>query len=96
MKNIPKTEVAMTVATSKTFAAFLDTDVSRENLDPKLRTRLVGVGNTITTLNDLVRWARERYPDHYGPDSRKSTGLPYSREVMQRLWAKYLNWSEED
>jgi hypothetical protein len=45
-------------------------------------------------LNGLVRWARERYPDHYHLDTRKPTGMPYGRDVMQKLWADYLNWSE--
>jgi len=72
-------------------AACLDTDC-----DQKLHARLVGVSGSITSLNDLVRWARERYPTHYAVDTRKPTGMPYSREAMQRLWSGYLNWSEEE
>jgi hypothetical protein len=86
----------MTQNSSKTFADFLNTSECEKACDPKLHARLVGVGGTITTLNALVRWARERHPDHYAVDTRKPTGMPYSREVMQRLWAQYLNRSEEN
>jgi hypothetical protein len=55
---------------------------------------LLFTANNINTLNGLVRWARERYPDHYHLDTRKPTGMPYGRDVMQKLWADYLNWSE--
>jgi hypothetical protein len=54
----------MTASNSHTFADFLNTSECRESCDPKLHARLVGVGDGITTLNALVRWARERYPDH--------------------------------
>jgi hypothetical protein len=83
------------VAVMKTFASFLDTDESRQGCDPKLHARLVSASAGINSLNALVRWARERHPDHYAPDPRKPTGMPYGREAMQRLWANYLAWSEE-
>jgi hypothetical protein len=82
------------MTTPKTFRAYLDTVECQQNCDPKLHAKLLFTANNINTLNSLVRWARERYPDHYHLDTRKPTGMPYGRDVMQQLWADYLNWAE--
>ena len=78
----------------RSFSEFLNTERGRECCDPKLHARLGGAG-TITTRNALMRFAHERYPDHFGPDPRKPTGKPFAREAMQQLWASYLAWAEE-
>jgi len=78
----------------KSFAEFLKTDAGQQSLDPDFRGRLNSAGASIDTLNALMRFARERHPDHYSADTRKSTGKPYGKEAMQAVWAKYLHWAE--
>jgi hypothetical protein len=40
----------------------------------------------IKTLNEFLRWMRERFPDSYG--SR------FEIRSRRALWARYLNWKE--
>ena len=58
-------------------------------MDAEFYTRLVRAGASIKSLNSLKGWAKDRYPDHYTNDWRMTTGMPYGREAMQRLWADY-------
>jgi hypothetical protein len=49
----------------------------------------------IRSLRELLKWAREPYPDRYSQDWRKETGAPCGREAMRELWARYLRWRED-
>ena len=52
-------------------------------------------GGQIASLEDLVKFAKERYPDHYAADAWKSPlDKPYGLNAMRRLWASYLHWGE--
>jgi hypothetical protein len=73
------------------FGEFIRTEGARQSCDPRITG--TGGGDTITTQNELVKFARERWPTQYPADIRKSTG-PCGREAMARLWAAYLSWSE--
>jgi hypothetical protein len=79
----------------KSFAAFLDSDDGRKHCMLELHQRLTPVAASITTLNQLLKQVKERFPSHYSPDWRVVTGAPYSREAMKELWAVYLAWREE-
>ena len=82
-------------AVLKGFKAFLATDGARQICDQKFIDRIIGANPEIETLNNLMRWTRERFPDHFHVDPRKATTKPYNKEVMARLWASYLQWREE-
>jgi len=79
----------------RTFGEFIKTEAARQSCDSQFHERITstGGGETITTQNELVKFARERWPTQYPADIRKSTG-PCGREAMARLWAAYLGWSE--
>ena len=52
-------------------------------------------GGQIASLDDLVRFAQERFPDHYAPDKWKTPlDKPYGIDAMRKLWAAYLRWAE--
>jgi hypothetical protein len=78
----------------KTFAEFMKTGAANEICDPAFLERLVASGTTVSSVNDLVKFSRDRYPEHYPADSRKSSSMPFGRLTMQRLWAAYLSWAE--
>jgi hypothetical protein len=40
----------------------------------------------ITSLSQLLKFVRERYPDYYSEDN--------GQQEMRRLWADYLQWAE--
>ena len=77
------------------FSAFVRTDACRQSWgrDERFYERLMSAD--VGSLNALKQWAKERYPDHYSSDWRKTVGKPYSREAMGRLWASYLDWKEK-
>jgi hypothetical protein len=79
----------------KSFAAFLDSDDGRKHCTLELHQRLTPVATSVTTLNLLLKFVKERFPSHYSPDWRVVTGAPYSREAMKELWAAYLAWREQ-
>ena len=77
------------------FADYMRTDAARQNCNPEFYDRFISSGCVITTLNELVKFARERWPSHFPADPRKSTGMPCGRDAMQSLWASYLSWAEK-
>jgi hypothetical protein len=79
----------------KSFAAFLDSDEGRKHCTLELHQRLTPVAPSISTLNLLLKYVKERFPSHYSPDWRVVTGAPYSREAMKEVWAAYLAWREQ-
>ena len=79
----------------KGFKAFLATDVAKGIVDQKFIDRFTGSNLEIETLNQLMRWVKERWPDHFHVDPRRSTSKPYNKEAMAKLWAAYLQWHEE-
>jgi hypothetical protein len=78
----------------KTFATYVATDHCRQKYDrdPAFYERLTAAD--IQSFNSLKAWAKERYPDHYSTDWRKTINKPYSREAMQKLWSGFLAWKE--
>jgi hypothetical protein len=78
----------------KSFSAFLDSDAGREACTLELHQRLTPAAMSITTLNQLLKYVKERFPSHYSTDWRVITGMPYSRENMRELWSVYLEWKE--
>jgi hypothetical protein len=78
----------------KTFAEFMKTGAANDICDAAFLERLAASGITVTSVNELVKFARDRYPDHYPADIRKSSSMPFGRLTMQRLWATYLSWVE--
>ena len=80
----------MDITDEGTFAAFVATDDCRQKFsrDPAFYERLTTAD--VESFNSLKAWAKERYPDHYSSDWRKTTGKAYSREAMQKLWADFL------
>jgi hypothetical protein len=78
----------------KPFSEFIRTDEGRRAGDPALLDRIAASGDSITSLNNLVKFARERFPDHYSDDPRKSLDRPCGANAMRTLWAAYLTWAE--
>ena len=46
----------------------------------------------ITSLSQLLKFVRERYPDYYRGCPRFSEDN--GQQEMRRLWADYLQWAE--
>ena len=82
-------------AVLKGFRAFLATDGARQIVDQKFIDRFTSANPEIETLNQITRWVKERWPDHFHVDPRRATSKPYNKEVMARLWAAFLQWREE-
>jgi hypothetical protein len=52
-------------------------------------------GGQIASLEDLVRFAKERYPDDDAAHAWKvPLDKPYGLNAMRKLWAAYLHWGE--
>jgi hypothetical protein len=67
----------------------LDSDEGRKYCPLELHQRLAPAATSITTLNQLMKFVKERFPSHYSSDWRVITGMPYSRENMRELWARF-------
>jgi hypothetical protein len=78
----------------KTFVDFIKTDLGRQSCDAALCDRLTRANASISSLSELLKFAKERWPDHYPADPRKSSGKPCGRDAMQLLWSIYLTWAE--
>ncbi len=80
------------------FAQFLETDAGRKACDPQFIDRLGHADVQIKSLTQLLKFANERWPEHYPADSRKDPALfllrPLNGEAMRRLWGEYLRWKE--
>jgi hypothetical protein len=64
---------------------------SGASFPPEMYKRLVAAN--IKSETALLRWARERYPTEYKRYHFLSSGT--GRELMLRLWAKFLEWAEQ-
>jgi hypothetical protein len=74
-------------------AAAVDADVVEKAFLDRIAT--TDAGGQIASLEDLVRFAKVRYPDHYGDDPwRTPLSKPYGLDAMRALWAAYLRWAE--
>ncbi|MEY9136338.1 hypothetical protein ACVIWV_007103 [Bradyrhizobium diazoefficiens] len=79
----------------KTFTEFLKSDEGEECADPEFVARLARSGIEPESLHQLVNFARQRWPDSYHKDYRKNAAnAPNGREVMARVWSKFLHWKE--
>ena len=79
-----------------TFREYLTVRENQQDLDAELVRRLLESGEEISTLNELVGFAKERWPDHYSKDWKKSMAhRANSRERLAVLWARYLSHQEE-
>jgi hypothetical protein len=77
------------------FSEFMNTNEGQRDLDPKLVKRLQDWQDPIDSKHALITFAKERWPDNYTRDWRKSTkGMPFGREAMEALWARYLATQE--
>jgi hypothetical protein len=52
----------------------LDTDAGKRAIDPDILDRLVRSEEKIDTLTALLKFARERWPEHFPADFRKDSG----------------------
>jgi hypothetical protein len=79
-----------------TFNEFItNTTEGPQGLDEEFVTRLTDSGTRIESLSNLQRFCRERWPNQNPRDWRRSTvGMPYGREAMAALWARYLDLQE--
>src|SRR5689334_2798852 len=80
--------------TTMSFMKFLQTDAGKKTVDPDFLDRLTRSGIKIDTLTALLKFARERWPEHFPADFRKDPGTPFGREAMRKIWREYLAWSE--
>ena len=69
----------------KTFTEFLKTETSPSVCDSAFIERLNAAGVMIVSQNDLMKFARERFPDHFHADTRKATTTAFGRTAMQQL-----------
>jgi hypothetical protein len=78
------------------FIEFIETKEGEGKCDEELRSRIfvADAGGQIASLNDLIEFARERYPEEYSSDPRKSLDGPRGLTAMKKLWAAYLHWGE--
>ena len=60
----------------RSFSEFIRTEEGRRACDPALLDRITATGDDITSLNNLIRFSRERFPDHFSDDPRKSLDRP--------------------
>jgi hypothetical protein len=80
-----------------TFREHLSITSNQQGLDPEFVRRLLESGLEIDTCNALIAFAKERWPDHYTRDWRKSTAnMAQGREKMAALWARYLEHREQE
>ncbi|MGY3354935.1 hypothetical protein ACVWZK_001598 [Bradyrhizobium sp. GM0.4] len=80
-----------------TIQDFLISEAGRDSIDREFASRLIRSGARILTLHNLLRFARERWPNNYPRDYRESTAeMPCGREAMRELWGKYLHWCDEE
>ena len=78
----------------KPFSEFIRTDEGRRICDPALHDRITSTGDSFSSLGSLVKFAKERFPDHHHPDPRKSLDKPCGLNALKALWAAYLTWAE--
>lgn len=78
----------------KPFSEFIRTDEGRRICDPTLHDRITATGDSFLSLGSLVKFAKERFPDHHHPDPRKSLDKPAGLNALKTLWAAYLTWAE--
>jgi hypothetical protein len=79
----------------RTFQDFVKSDIGRACVNREFAGRLESVPARILSLNNLLRFARERWPASYPRDYRTPTvDKPHGREAMGELWAKYLEWCD--
>lgn len=76
------------------FSKFLESEAGKKACDLELFDRLVRFGVKIDTVDALLKFARQRWPQHYPADFRKDPGTPFGREAMRRIWQQYLDWKE--
>jgi protein tyrosine phosphatase len=78
------------------FNAFIETDAGKEVVNDEFADRLKKSNVVIGSLNQLQKFARERWQADYPRDWRKPTppGARFGREKMNEWWGRYLEWSE--
>jgi hypothetical protein len=81
----------------RSFAAFLRT-AAGQNACGDLINRLMPAAGNIASLPQLLRWARERFPDQHGPEDWRAppsiANAPFGSRSMRAVWAKFLSWAE--
>jgi hypothetical protein len=77
-----------------TFWRFLEADAGRKAIDPNVLDRLKHSSTKPDSLTGLLKFARERWPEHFPADFRKDSGTVFGREAMRSIWRAYLDWSE--
>jgi hypothetical protein len=76
----------------RNFSTFLET---YDEADSDFVERLKKAKADIVSVNQLIRFARDRWPSDFSSDSRISTeNMAHGKEAMRRLWGVYLNWLE--
>lgn len=78
----------------KAFSDFLRTDEAKRSCDPALLDRILATGDSITSFNNLVKFTKERFPDHFSDDPRKALDKSCGINAMKKLWAAFLHWDE--
>jgi len=85
-------------AVDTSFAAFLKSAEGQAACGSELIARLSLSAASITSLPNLLRWARERHPDQYpaqdwrAPPSKSAA--PYGSQAVKGIWSRYLQWKE--
>jgi len=86
------------VVADTSFAAFLESVEGQNACGKELADRLKPSAGTITTQHALIRFAKERWPDQYGPQDWRQpppiASAPFGSQAMKRIWAAYLAWKE--
>ena len=82
----------------RSFAAFVRTAQGQSACGEDLIARLTPSAGNIASLPQLLRWARERFPDQHGPEDWRAppsiANAPYGSRSMRAVWAKFLSWAE--
>ena len=85
-------------AADTSFAAFVESVEGQNACGKELADRLKPSAGTITTRNTLLQFAKERWPDQYGPqDWRQPPSIanaPFGSLRMKQIWAAFLRWKE--
>ncbi len=78
------------------FPAFLSSEAGKQGRDPEFLRRLARAAPRIVGANDLVRWARENYPDEFSSNWCKVLGAPHGSQAIENLWGDYVRWRSPD
>jgi hypothetical protein len=80
------------------FAAFLTSAAGQAACGSELIARLWPSAASITSLPNLLRWARERHPDQYPAQDWRAplskSAAPYGSQAVKGIWSRYLQWRE--